>query len=43
MRVGDTFTMPVTVRRKWWQLWKPREFTQLRVFTVTHMQTEKGA
>lgn len=35
LNVGDRFTMPITVRRKWWQIWKPREWTEVRTFTVT--------
>ena len=34
MKVGDKFTMPITVRRKWWQLWKPRTMETVQSFTV---------
>lgn len=35
MKVGELFTMDVTCHRKWWQIWKPRTWTERRSFNVT--------
>jgi hypothetical protein len=30
LKEGDVVSMDVTVRRRWWQLWKPRVWTERR-------------
>lgn len=40
MKLGDKFTMNVPVRRKWWQVWKPKTKNERRDFTVAHVGPE---
>lgn len=40
MNLGDKFTMNVPVRRKWWQVWKPKNRQEKREFTVAHVGPE---
>jgi hypothetical protein len=35
LRLGDLVIMPMTVRRRWWQFWKPREWREDRTFKVS--------
>jgi hypothetical protein len=35
IRVGDTITMVVPVRRKWWAFWRPRYTMERRWFKIT--------
>lgn len=42
MRLGDNFTMEVVVKRKWWQLWKPRSWVEIRDFTVMSEAWHRG-
>jgi hypothetical protein len=34
IKAGDKVTMDVTMRRRWWQVWKPRQWTERRSFVV---------
>jgi len=36
MKTGDTFTMPQTVYRKWWQFWKPYKQIVFKTYRVTY-------
>lgn len=36
MKLGDKFTMSVPVRRRWWQVWKPKQkFVETRFEIVS--------
>lgn len=34
IQIGDTITMHVNVKRKWYQVWKPRWSKHLQAFKV---------
>ena len=42
MNVGDSFTLTMPVKRKWWQFWKPRVSNVTRIYRVLNTMTGKG-
>jgi len=34
IQIGDTITMYVNVKRKWYQVWKPRSVRTLQAFRI---------
>ncbi len=34
MKHGDVFTMSVSIKRRWWQFWKPRWSPEMRTFRI---------
>lgn len=40
IKIGDRITTDVPIRRKWWQIWKPRQWIERRAFVVTDIMRD---